>query len=568
MTNRYALLFVWVLFVGYSLASSSIPGVNEPHYLSKARSFVQPDWCQRDFFLASQNAHYCFYRLIGPLTQWMTFSAVSFCGRAVSLLLFAWGWCRLSSRLGLSACGTSFASLIYLILVSYSQFSGEWIVGGFESKVPAWGFGLVAVSMWPLSFDVNRRRQLALSGALLGAAVSIHPVIGIWFVVALGISELSLRIIRPFRRHSPADDQTDRTPDPADSGVAAFSTPSPNAVTALVTDVLCFSLPCVVIALPGLLPAIAILNDDSVSEANRNLASFIQVFWRLRHHLDPTEFSRSAWITTGGLLLLIVGAERYLRWSARRTNAAGNTLPCVLLLTVLLLVSMVIAGTGIAIGWHTVPAKEIVGWEWRASLLKFYPFRLMDGLVPIVAALFLAAAMQTLWPVLFRWLPKAVRQCSQRFCWLSVALGGTVWLVWTAFAASSVPGGYNAEQFDDWKDVCDWIGKNTPADSLFVTPRESFAFKWLAERAEYVVYKDCPQDAAGILEWNRRLWYLNGWTLQSSKDGVYSEADLRKLRTDTGADFLLTRTLGPFETAADYRGRIWQLHRLPESNPE
>lgn len=34
-------------------------------------------------------------------------------------------------------------------------------------------------------------------------------------------------------------------------------------------------------------------------------------------------------------------------------------------------------------------------------------------------------------------------------------------------------------------------------NALILTPRKS-AFKWMAERAEYVCYKDCPQDAAGI----------------------------------------------------------------------
>ena len=101
---------------------------------------------------------------------------------------------------------------------------------------------------------------------------------------------------------------------------------------------------------------------------------------------------------------------------------------------------------------------------------------------------------------------------------------------------------------------------------MFLTPRESFAFKWMAERAEYVCYKDCPQDAAGILEWNRRLWWLHDWTLQSSTDGVYQNVDLEKLRAETGCDYIITRILGPFKTKPLWQGRVWQIIRIPDAD--
>ena len=126
----------------------------------------------------------------------------------------------------------------------------------------------------------------------------------------------------------------------------------------------------------------------------------------------------------------------------------------------------------------------------------------------------------------------------------------------------AVPPGYTADQFADWKAACAWIQKETLQDALILTPRESFAFKWMAERAEYVCYKDCPQDAAGILEWNRRLWWLNQWTLKSSTDGVYDRADLEKLRAETGCDFVVTRILGPFETAPVWQGKVWQVIKV------
>ena len=130
----------------------------------------------------------------------------------------------------------------------------------------------------------------------------------------------------------------------------------------------------------------------------------------------------------------------------------------------------------------------------------------------------------------------------------------------------STPPGYTQDQYADWQAACAWIKRETSQDALFLTPRESFAFKWMASRAEFVCYKDCPQDAAGILEWNRRLWWLHDWTLQSSTDGAYQDSDLEELRSETGCDFIVTRILGPFETKPVWQGRIWQVIRIAHPN--
>ena len=116
--------------------------------------------------------------------------------------------------------------------------------------------------------------------------------------------------------------------------------------------------------------------------------------------------------------------------------------------------------------------------------------------------------------------------------------------------------------------MCRWIRNETPDDALVLTPRESLDFKWFAERAEYVCYKDCPQDAAGILEWDRRLWFLHEWTLESSSDGRYDKEDLLELNRRTGCDFLLTRILGPFSSQPIHTVGEWRLYRVPAVSTE
>jgi len=145
--------------------------------------------------------------------------------------------------------------------------------------------------------------------------------------------------------------------------------------------------------------------------------------------------------------------------------------------------------------------------------------------------------------------------------------GLTILTLVTLLAALAVrpaaPPGYSAAQYAEWRQACEWLRQHTAPDALILTPRESFGFKWYAERAEYVCYKDCPQDAAGILEWDRRLWLLHEWTLSSSQDGRYDARDLELLRQRTDCDYILTRILGPFADQPVWRGREWGIYRVP-----
>jgi hypothetical protein len=231
--------------------------------------------------------------------------------------------------------------------------------------------------------------------------------------------------------------------------------------------------------------------------------------------------------------------------------------------------STLIALTGVMIGWHTVRAQEMDGWEWRASLLKFYPFRCFDGLLPITTGLVLGRLIQA-----FVSLAKSPDHITSQSFGLqllrtpaitrvacAVVLTLPLWQSWQSREAA--PAGFTVEQFADWRKACDWLREKTPHDALILTPRESTAFKWFAERAEFVCYKDCPQDAAGILTWNKRLWLLHDWTLKSSSDAIYDKRDLQVLRSKTDCDFIVTRILGPFEIEPLWEGQHWRIYAVP-----
>ncbi len=538
--GRWSTLFIAAVFSAVSLLSSPVPGVNEPHYLAKARAFVEPTWCSRDFFLTSANAHYCFFWLVGQVTRWLSFDQIAIAGRILSAILLAIGWSMLSRAVDLRPRYSILSAAMFASLSLLGSFSGEWLLGGFESKVPAWGLSLIAVSLWIQ--DQSCLRRMLLAGVICGLGCSLHPVVGGWVAACVCLASATGLVIDWLWKRPRAQGEGRSS---SVSSIAAFSTMT------------------ILFALPGLIPALTLVLDKSLPQKQRELASFYQVFWRLKHHLDPTEIPGSQW-----LYLLLVGSSLLGGlWGLRRVTSANSCHDGLRSLLVFFGMSALIALVGVMIGWHTVRAQEMDGWEWRASLLKFYPFRCFDALLPITTAMVLGrfiqacvlpSQVQDLSPL--RWhgflTNPAIRKGA--FCF-AVLL--PLWQSWRSREAA--PAGYTVDQFMDWREACDWLRENTPSDALVLTPRESSAFKWFAERAEFVCYKDCPQDAAGILTWNQRLWMLHDWTLKSSMDGVYDNNDVRILRAKTECDFIVTRILGPFEIEPVWQGTHWRIYAVP-----
>lgn len=449
--------------------------------------------------------------------------------------MLAIGWTVLGLAIGLSWSSRIMAGGAFAFLSQLGSFSGEWLLGGFESKVAAWGIGLCAAGFWIRGTIKTCPGWMATAGIFCGASAMLHPVVGGWIAVCICMAWLMNLVI-------------------------AYLTSRSKNVMKSIVGIVAFSIATIVVALPGLVPALRLVLDHSLSHIDRELASFIQVFWRLKHHLDPTELMASQWIYAVALLTttVVMTPGMRSRWNrelpSNDTEISVSNVAIALLLK-FFLASVIIAFAGVLIGWHFVPAKDMNDWQWRAALLKFYPFRTFDALLPIVAGLLTVRFLQCRLAIAAN--PRLPRKIFTMaiFCGLP--------FVPAALYRSATPPGYTDEQYEDWQQACQWIRGETPRDALILTPRESCAFKWVAERAEYVCYKDCPQDAAGILEWNRRLWWLHHWTLNSSRDGVYDTSDLQKLRSETDCDFIVTRILGPFEARPVWKGKHWQVIAVP-----
>jgi hypothetical protein len=191
--------------------------------------------------------------------------------------------------------------------------------------------------------------------------------------------------------------------------------------------------------------------------------------------------------------------------------------------------SIFICLCGVLLGFRSESIASMPAWEIRTRLLKFYWFRLADVTVPLAACV---AAVGLVQQRLSRvTTSSAGAQSTNR----SMRSAGTI-LIGLLIASlflpfpSRQPSPYRSELLADWHDACRWIAAETPPDAVCLTPAFNWGFKWYAQRAEFVSYKDVPQDAKGVVEWNNRLLTLSDWSRRgASGPGRYSREDVDAL---------------------------------------
>ena len=513
--GRFArhVISVWLSFLVFSFWQAPIPAVNEPHWLAKAKHYWQPDWCAQDVFLASSNTHRVYYQTIGALTTVVSFEETAVIGRLLGYLVLALGWTSLC-RSTTGRIESAFpAAWLFLLLASIGNLSGEWLVSGIEGKVFSYGFVFLGIASL---FDARWIR----AGLFTGLGIAFHPLIGIWSVIACGMAVVFAAVGRNEQRTSLSE-----------IGKAARQPMFVAGAAVLIA-----------ISLAGVLPALQAIGGATPDDTR--VANFLQVFHRLDHHLDPMDFA--GW-RYGMYLSLAIVAWLLLRLGEKRSQMTW--------MGRVVLASVIIAAVGWVIGYRDSSIPDVELWEkmplydLRSNLLKFYPFRLVDIVLPVLVAILLARHLTSR---LNHFYPGAIR----------VGLVATIAVsLWLANGRGSV-NRLSPQQQADWLQACQWIRDNTDEDALVHTPRQSWAFKWFAQRAEFVSLKDCPQDAAGIIEWNNRLNGIADWAKEHHADGIYTRAETTELNEEKGITHLLVRRLGPFEAKPDFRNSTYRIYRI------
>ena len=496
-----SLLEVGVYFLLILLCvGEGVPGINESHYLPKAKHVWDSRFAAGDLFLQSHDAHYWTSALAGLAARLLPLAGVAWLGRIVSWGLLAWAWRGLGEALQLPKLLRPFALLSWLLGVHYGHWAGEWVVGGFEAKTLAY-----PLVIWGLAAMV--RGQWQKVWLAMGGAMAWHPVVGGWAGLSAGLVWLAQGDLpRQFPRQLP------------------------------------WLLGGAALALLGVVPAAAGLGGPDVID--NVSAAQVHVYLRLPHHLAPQLFAASRhWAAAASLVALLVASGVYLAGLARGPQSQPQPQPPAQAgggrlsdgLGRLLLcgwIAVLFAAAGWLIDWTlSVPRPDIA-----ARLLRFYWFRWADVAVPLVTSL-------VCWKALERGLPAASpspspshsRPSSSTPAQTAVPAGHPSWLaraLLVAAVAASLLGiasrlqlgqpevippadrlvvhsagkhAADTDRYVDWLAVCQWIRENTPPDSLWLTPKYQQSFKWHAERAEVVCWKDVPQDNAAVIEWYHRI---------------------------------------------------------------
>ena len=119
-------------------AAEPVPGVNESHYLPKAKHLFDATFCPGDVFIESHDSHGLAALVGGVFAQFLPLSVVAWLGRAICWISLAFAWQRLRIALQLSWLLGAAALASWYLAIDYGNWAGEWAIGGFEGKALAY----------------------------------------------------------------------------------------------------------------------------------------------------------------------------------------------------------------------------------------------------------------------------------------------------------------------------------------------------------------------------------------------------------------------------------------------
>ncbi|MDO4583762.1 MAG: hypothetical protein Q4D62_06625 [Planctomycetia bacterium] len=451
-------IFVWEMLILFGIfalfGAYTVPDTNEAHYLGKAAFFWNSDYAPGDFFLSSPDAHAVFYWSFGWLTLFCSMDTVAWIGRGITWFLLAVGWMRITRGLKLPPGSGTVSGTLFLFLYSHFSFAGEWVVGGVEAKGFAFAFLFMAIG----ELVRNHWNRCWL---WLGLAAMFHVLIGGWGMVATGFAWLVLRNYEGEKSHVP----TLRAQLPGLAGA-------------------------ILLTLPALIPAL-MLNAGTDAETVR-IANNLYVYERLPHHL------LLSFIAQRTPDKLIYFGALFLIWSflvARPRFSHGD-----INLRAFVYGTLLIAGGGWFINLFIGVAPDVA-----AALLRYYWFRMADVCLPMGVALV---------GVEFCCLGTVDRKQDRtlfwrrKLLWLVLLCVGCWQIVESAQRHEKVAPPRScsgAAKGETWLALAEYVRENTEPDTIFVVPYTTRTFTWYTHRPVVGVWKDIPQDAAGLVEWWNRM---------------------------------------------------------------
>lgn len=469
------IIVITAFISGKSLLYGNMGEVNEVDVLPLARQYADPNWIPNDWYLNQPPGYRLIFQAIfGNLAATWGFLATSIIGRLFCYVLVASGFALVGRRLGLNLLFLLLAITLFIYvdfakgieLYNYKDqgvVTYEWIVGALETKAVAYGLVLLAIA-WMLA---GRYFLMAL---LMGLATSFHVLVGGWTFIP-AIIWIALNRQNSFKNIQHIA-----------YVILIYLIGSALAIPAIWQQL--FS--------PNPTEAIAL---QAMPE--KITPSYIYVFLRLPHHLNPLSWSPEWW-RSFLIYLLVLGTGVAILWWQKDFQHLPGTYEARIGLAGFALLTLIPFAIGLA----------IAPFDTQGKLLQYYPFRVGDVMLPLSACFILICVLEEFAKtniggvvllislVIFGWV------CSIQF---KEFRGQLVKI--QHFPAEA------QEAKSDWKDMCAWIRQHTPKSALVISPPAEFAnFSWLSERPTLVKYKLLPQNKAGLLSWYTRLNDLSGVT--------------------------------------------------------
>ncbi len=510
-------------------AGTPAPRINESHYLTRSKHFWDAAWCAGDLFLDSREAHPVFQVSMGWMTRLFTLPMTAWLGRFCGWTLLAVGWMRMSRRLLGTQVGWSLLTAgLAVAMWDRCSMAGEWVVGGIEAKIPAYGFVFLALAelvagRWSRCFP------------LLGVATAFHPLVGGWSLIACGAAWW-LSPNRPaFRWIAPACLLT--------LGIAAW----------------------------GIVPALRLdagADLETIRQAHR-----VYVYRRLPHHLLAFRFD---WQHVARHLGLIAVWLSLCCWLQRRMSDQDQASWREPLGPLWRLQSFVLGCIGIAVLGLVIETITHRNSYFCSEWMRFYWYRMTDSMLPVGVTFAVAWIAQTLWRS--DRLPEQSR--GELFVAAIIALSAISLsmtfvlnrqdrrpLADQAGRSEGLTKGERAVDQADWIAVCRWCRENTLTTDTFLTPFYNQTFKWYAERTEFVTWKDIPQDSRSLIRWLRRRNDVLRLQLHREDLPSPTEEELLSWARYRGVKFVITRnrdSMPDWRLPLRFRNLNYRVYEIPE----
>jgi hypothetical protein len=506
--SRQKIAVILLLFLGISLQGAwPVPDVNESHYVAKMIRYWNKDWVENDPFLESANAHPFFYTVFGWPSRALDADVFTWVGRLVGWFLLSCGWYALAAPLVKSSSKILLSGILFTCLQERFNIAGEWIVGGLEAKVPAYGLVFLGIS-------ALLRAKWNLAWVLLGLATAFHVLAGGWAWLAASIAWVG-----------------------SQRNWAEVKGMLPGLIIGGS------------VALIGLIPA-ATLNLF-VDRATVVQAHEIYLY-RLGHHLSLLR------LPTGAIerFLLLAFVWFLLEWQSVAHHSHR-------LFRIYVGASLLFAAVGAILSlleWVSLPLA--------AALLRYYWFRLADVMVPAGVAI-AAVRWGHENPVLQQRMANFYRAILLTVVFLHLCSYVYIRLRPQMPRADENRVENYAAWRDACRWVAE--SGQIPKGSRFLTPRVSQTFRWYARRAEVVNWKDIPQDARSIVNWWHALCEVHAyrdpsgqlrWLPNLAQAGT---GRIVSLARRYGAQYILVPSWPPLELPIVYQNTTYTIYLIPES---